>query len=107
MQENSDKLYVLDKKIDEIAQAKTTQNTPIGLTPDQIMVADAQKTIGNRLMAYNYNKELKQELNLRRQLETKSGTIKSVRDILLKASFDKIDRDKAKVKLGGRKRAQE
>ena len=83
MQENSDKIYSLDQKLEQIVQAKTVQNAPIGLTMEQEMVADAQKTIGNRLIAYNYNKELRQKLNLRREFETKSGTVKSVRDVLL------------------------
>jgi len=58
MQENSDKIYSLDQKLDQIAQAKTIQ-APTGLAMEQEMVADAQKTIGNRLIAYNYNKELR------------------------------------------------
>ena len=106
MQENSDKIYSLDQKLDQIAQAKTIQ-APTGLAMEQEMIADAQKTIGNRLIAYNYNKELRRELNLRREFETKSGTIKSVRDVLLKASLDKIAKNRAREKVGGKKTAQE
>jgi cell division septum initiation protein DivIVA len=53
MQENSDKIYSLDQKLEQITQqANTVQNAPIGLTMEQEMVADAQKTIGNRFFIF-------------------------------------------------------